>query len=62
MRVVIDRFEGEFAVVELDEGSFADMPRSLLPNAKEGDTVTIEVHHDDERRQRIKSLADELFR
>ena len=32
MRAVIDRFEGDVAVLELDDGkSFADVDRSMLP-------------------------------
>ena len=30
MRVIIDRFEEEFAVVELSEGKFYDLPRALF--------------------------------
>lgn len=61
MKVVIDRFEGDFAVAEIDEGNFANIARKLIPTAKEGDTVTIEVYRDEERLERIKNLADELF-
>ena len=39
MRAVIDRFEGDVAVLELDDGeSCADVDRSTLPEgAREGD-------------------------
>lgn len=37
--MIIDRFEGDFAVVETDEG-FLDIPRSQLPTeAEEGDVL-----------------------
>ena len=42
MRVIIDRFEGEFAVVELNEKLF-NVPRELFAQAKEGDAVEITV-------------------
>ena len=31
MRVIIDRFEGDYAVVELEDGSMVNMPKSLVP-------------------------------
>ncbi|MBP3379350.1 MAG: DUF3006 domain-containing protein [Ruminococcus sp.] len=37
--MIIDRFEGDIAVVETDEG-FRDIPRSQLPaEAEEGDVL-----------------------
>lgn len=39
MRLIIDRFEGDYAVVETDSGSI-DIPRGELPdNAKSGDVL-----------------------
>jgi len=40
MRIVIDRFEGDIAVVELGDKTI-NAPRELFPKAKEGDTVEI---------------------
>ena len=42
MRVIIDRFEGNIAVVELEE-QMLNVPRALFPGAKEGDAVEITV-------------------
>ena len=64
MKVIIDRFEGQYAVVELDNGDFVDMPRSALPSlADEGDVITIEIDEQatDQRRKRIEGLMDTLF-
>jgi hydrogenase maturation factor len=66
---VIDRFEGEFAVIEVGTTT-RDYARSLLPkNAKVGDSVIIEedgsirLHEADtkRRKQEIDQLMDELF-
>lgn len=62
MKVIIDRFEGDYAVVELENGEFADMPKVFVPNAKEGDIVTITVSEDKNRKKRIEDLANELFK
>jgi hypothetical protein len=43
-RLVVDRFEGEFVVVELPGGNTIDLPLWLLPNgAKEGDVIQVET-------------------
>lgn len=42
MRVIIDRFEGEYAVVELGE-KLLNVPRELFAGAKEGDAAEITV-------------------
>lgn len=41
MRLVIDRFEGKYAVCELENGEFVDVPEEDIPQeAKEGDVIT----------------------
>ncbi|TGE31445.1 DUF3006 domain-containing protein [Desulfosporosinus sp. Sb-LF] len=40
MKGIIDRFEGDFAVVEFDGRQIRDIPKSeLAPGAKEGDVI-----------------------
>ncbi|NLY91613.1 MAG: DUF3006 domain-containing protein, partial [Firmicutes bacterium] len=39
MRVIIDRFEGDYALVELENGSVVPMLVLLLPGAREGDVI-----------------------
>ena len=58
MRVIIDRFEQDFAVVELEDGSFALMAVNLLPGAGEGDVVEIKVDRGETERR--KNLIQEL--
>jgi hypothetical protein len=42
--LIVDRFEGEFVVVEMPGGITIDLPRWLLPNgAKEGDVIQVET-------------------
>lgn len=65
MTVIIDRFEGEFARVELSDGKVVDMPRCLLPQeAVEGDVITISVDPDEtaSRKKRIDNLMGQLFK
>ena len=62
--LIIDRFEGDFAVVESDMGMM-NIPRSELPtDAKEGDVLRISIDADGtkSRKQRISGMMDKLFR
>ena len=43
MKVVIDRFEGSYAVVEINKGKFVNLPKELVPDAKEGDVIVITI-------------------
>ena len=64
MKVIIDRFEGGFAVVELEDASFVNMSKKLLPpDAKEGDVVVILVDREEtkKRSRKIGKLMVELF-
>ena len=41
MKIVVDRFEGNYAVIELSDGNFINVLRELFPDAKEGDFYMI---------------------
>ena len=50
LKIIIDRFEGEFAVVELEDKTFIDMPVGLVPEgAKEGDILEIQINHEESK-------------
>ncbi|MDR7855460.1 DUF3006 domain-containing protein [Tissierella sp.] len=64
MKITIDRFEEEFAIVELENKEMINIPRVILPiEAKEGDIITISVDQGEteERKNRIQSKFDRLF-
>lgn len=66
MNIIIDRFEGDFAVIEYEGRTFA-LPRLLLPEeAKEGDVLrfAVEIDHSAtaDRRRRVTEKEDNLFR
>lgn len=61
MKVIIDRFEGDFAVVEISKTQFANLPKSLVPiQAKEGDVINIEV--DRTETERRKEEIDKMMK
>jgi len=66
MRAVIDRFEGDYAVVLFgEEGIKVDIPRKLLPvDASEGTWLNVTLVADDKetekRREQVAGLLDKL--
>ena len=63
MKVIIDRFEGNYAVVEIDVGKFVNIPKILLPNAQEGDVIKIEKDKKEtkNRKKNIQKLMNDVF-
>ncbi len=64
MKLTIDRFEGEYAVAELPDGSLVNLPKKVLPaDAGEGDIINITVDRNETgmRKKRIQKLADGLW-
>ena len=65
MRIIVDRFEGNIAVVELENGQMIDCPKALLPdNAKEGSIINITVDENatNEKLQKVTERMNKLFR
>ncbi|MFJ7677835.1 DUF3006 domain-containing protein [Peribacillus sp. NPDC097198] len=66
---IIDRFEGEIAVVEIDGGDMKDFPKSSLPKGAkvgdmliiDGDTITVSKEGTRKLKKEIDDLMDELF-
>lgn len=63
--LIIDRFEGDWAVIEHGE-KFFNIPKELLPpDAKEGDiihfSITIDQNSTKKQKERIQDLVDDLF-
>jgi len=67
IRVVIDRFEGELAVLEIAGEGVVDWPRKFLPEGSHEGAILdfdIELNPEAEAKQRKKvaALQDELLR
>ncbi|MDD6728496.1 MAG: DUF3006 domain-containing protein [Eubacteriales bacterium] len=65
MKWIVDRIEGDFAVVELENKQTADIPLKSLPEKiKEGDVVSISIDENEtaDRKKNIDSLAKKLFK
>jgi len=69
MKAIIDRFEGNYAVCESEDGKMFNLSRSKLPSAAsegdviiiEGDNVFIDVKATEERNRYIKELMDDVW-
>ncbi len=61
MKFTIDRFEGKFALVELENCDIIDISVSLLPEgSKEGDVLKITI--DKEETEKRKASVEEKFK
>jgi len=67
--MIIDRFEGDFAMCET-EGGFVQFSRADLPaNAREGSVLAhvngkwaLDLHAEQQRRAKLLKLQEDLFR
>lgn len=58
---IIDRFEGDWAVIEYGDKTF-NFPKELLPKeAKEGDVLKFDVKIDEEETEKRKKIINELI-
>lgn len=63
--MIIDRFENDFAVIELENGNKVNMPKVLLPaDAKEGDAICIAVDTEKTVKQQtyLQNKLNSLFK
>ena len=62
---IIDRFEGDYAVIESGDRQTFNQPRILMPTAKEGDVISITVAVDQyetkSRQEKIKNMMNNFF-
>lgn len=60
---IVDRFEGEYAVIECDDITFSIPKKALPENIKEGDIIKTEIDPQKTQSQKEKahSLMNKLF-
>lgn len=63
MQIIIDRIEGEYAVVEIENGKLINVPKELFPNAKEGDIINISINNEEtnKRKENIEKIMNDVF-
>lgn len=64
MKVILDRFEGDFAILELDVGEVVSVPKVLVGNASEGDVIKISIEKEEtrKRKKKIEELMEDVFK
>ncbi len=68
-KYIIDRFEGDFAVLEKESGGTIDIKRELLENAREGDVIIfsegkyiVDAQETQMRKKNIEEKMRRLFK
>lgn len=70
MKVVIDRFEGRFAVCEKDDRTIINIEKNKIPSkAAEGDvlnieedTIVVDIEETRKRKKEIEELTRDLWK
>ena len=64
MKVIVDRIEENFLVVELENGKVFNIPREIMPEAREGDLINIKIDKNEtkKRDENIKALMNDIFK
>ncbi|APU58871.1 DUF3006 domain-containing protein [Clostridium botulinum] len=64
MKGIIDRFEENFAVIELEDKKMINIDKNIIPKkAKEGDVINVEgdiITLNEKERKRLKKEIDKL--
>ena len=69
MKYVVDRFEGEFAILEKSDGTLIEIPKGNIPKGVvEGDVLIkfnniyiVDKEETDKLKREINELMDKLF-
>lgn len=62
MKLIIDRFEGDFAVCEMQNGKIVNIPKIILDNANEGDSVIVSISKENNLKEENENLLKNLFK
>ena len=62
LKATIDRFEGDYAVLSLDDGQKLNWPKEKLPkNVQEGEVIWLSITKDKEATKNQRELAKEIL-
>ena len=69
MKITVDRIEGDFAVCELENMSFVNIPLNELPEGiregnvllVENNTYAIDIETEKERKKKLFALQNSIF-
>ena len=63
MEAIVDRIEGDYLVLELENKKMVNIPKNILPNAVEGDIIDININYQKrvKREEEVEKLKNKLF-
>ncbi len=63
MEVIVNRIEGNYLVLELENGNIVDVTKELIPEAREGDIIRISIDKEEtnKRKDEMQELVDSVF-
>ena len=63
MFFVVDRIEEDNIVVEMLDRRTVNIPKAMIPEAKEGDVLTIAIDYEEteRRRKEAQDIANDVF-
>ncbi|MBQ7039499.1 MAG: DUF3006 domain-containing protein [Clostridia bacterium] len=57
----VDRIEGDFIVVTDNDGNKTNLPQSFLPELNEGDSFSVTVTDNSDKKDELKARLNKLF-
>lgn len=60
MKIIVDRIEGDYLVVELPNGKYKNINKNRYPDAKEGDIIDTEINKIIDNSNRKKIIQDKF--
>lgn len=60
MKIIVDRIEENTAVVELESGQIVSVPKEIIADAKEGDSIILTVQSKSESATDTHSIFKKL--
>ncbi|MBW9157224.1 DUF3006 domain-containing protein [Clostridium tagluense] len=69
MKIIIDRFEGSYAVCEKEDRTMMNIPKDKIPpGAKDGDVlniindvITIDIEKTEKKHREVEKLTEDLW-
>ncbi|MBR5236377.1 MAG: DUF3006 domain-containing protein [Clostridia bacterium] len=60
---IVDHIEGDKLIVETEDEQFYAIEKALLPEAKEGDCITLYINKEEteKRREKMREILNQLF-
>ncbi len=64
MKVIVDRIEENYLIIELENGKTYEIPKEIIPEVIEGDVINLEIDRKEtkNRQKKIKNIMNQVFK